>query len=210
VLSSKPLLGYRCMACDRPLPTLDERPGPYIPAGRMPPPVPSGQPAAVGGIEQIKVRALGGLWGPKGSTPQAQGSRDACHPARVPCMSVRLFVATNNLRTFTPLLLLVLPCCRRRCHPAAQGVCRGSPPLPTQGGAGGSCPRCRAIPTSAAPSTGMVRSMGPPLRPCLWVMWGPTCHPGAGGAACPGQRMGAPCRSCPRVAAASTTGRMFV
>lgn len=31
MLSGKPLMGYRCMACDRPLEKLDERPGPYIP-----------------------------------------------------------------------------------------------------------------------------------------------------------------------------------
>lgn len=36
MLSSKPLLGYRCMACDRPLEKLDENPGPYIPTNLMP------------------------------------------------------------------------------------------------------------------------------------------------------------------------------
>ena len=36
MLSSKPLLGYRCMACDRPLEKLDERPGPHIPTNQMP------------------------------------------------------------------------------------------------------------------------------------------------------------------------------
>eukprot|EP00951_Prasinocladus_malaysianus_P024305 scaffold209567_cov45-Prasinocladus_malaysianus.AAC.1 len=36
MLSSKPLLGYRCMACDRPLEKLDERPGPYVPSNQMP------------------------------------------------------------------------------------------------------------------------------------------------------------------------------
>uniref|UniRef100_A0A061R2V6 Flagellar associated protein n=1 Tax=Tetraselmis sp. GSL018 TaxID=582737 RepID=A0A061R2V6_9CHLO len=36
MLSGKPLFGYRCMACDRPLEKLDERPGPYVPANIMP------------------------------------------------------------------------------------------------------------------------------------------------------------------------------
>ena len=36
MLSSKPLLGYRCMACDRPLEKLDEKPGPYVPSNQMP------------------------------------------------------------------------------------------------------------------------------------------------------------------------------
>lgn len=32
MLSGKPLGGYRCMACDRPLEKLDEAPGPYVPS----------------------------------------------------------------------------------------------------------------------------------------------------------------------------------
>jgi len=36
MLSGKPLMGYRCMACDRPLEKLDEKPGPYIPTYQMP------------------------------------------------------------------------------------------------------------------------------------------------------------------------------
>ena len=52
MLSSKPLQGYKCMACDRPIPVLDERPGPYIPANRMPMPLQSG---LVGALEGSKV-----------------------------------------------------------------------------------------------------------------------------------------------------------
>jgi hypothetical protein len=33
MLSSKPLLGLRCMACDRPLDAVDELPGPFVPSG---------------------------------------------------------------------------------------------------------------------------------------------------------------------------------
>jgi hypothetical protein len=33
MLSSKPLLGLRCMACDRPLVAVDELPGPFVPSG---------------------------------------------------------------------------------------------------------------------------------------------------------------------------------
>lgn len=36
MLSSKPLMGYRCMACDRPLGSLEQSPGPYLPTGLMP------------------------------------------------------------------------------------------------------------------------------------------------------------------------------
>jgi hypothetical protein len=36
MLSGKPLGGYRCMACDRPLTTLDARPGPHLPTGQLP------------------------------------------------------------------------------------------------------------------------------------------------------------------------------
>eukprot|EP01025_Chloroclados_australasicus_P049196 TRINITY_DN55944_c0_g1_i1.p1 TRINITY_DN55944_c0_g1~~TRINITY_DN55944_c0_g1_i1.p1 ORF type:complete len:118 (-),score=2.78 TRINITY_DN55944_c0_g1_i1:17-370(-) len=35
MLSSKPLLGYRCMACDRPLEKLDDKTGPFIPHNVM-------------------------------------------------------------------------------------------------------------------------------------------------------------------------------
>ncbi|GAX86215.1 hypothetical protein CEUSTIGMA_g13628.t1 [Chlamydomonas eustigma] len=36
MLSGKPLMGYRCLACDRPLEKLDERSGPYLPSQQMP------------------------------------------------------------------------------------------------------------------------------------------------------------------------------
>ncbi len=36
MLSGKPLLGYRCMACDRPLDKLNDKPGPVIPTAQMP------------------------------------------------------------------------------------------------------------------------------------------------------------------------------
>jgi hypothetical protein len=36
MLSAKPVFGYRCMACDRPLDKLDESPGPYRPQKAMP------------------------------------------------------------------------------------------------------------------------------------------------------------------------------
>jgi hypothetical protein len=36
MLSGKPLGGYRCMACDRPLSTLNARPGPHLPTGQLP------------------------------------------------------------------------------------------------------------------------------------------------------------------------------
>lgn len=49
MLSSKPLAGYRCMACDRPLQGLDERPGPYIPTNVMP--LNRNTPAMVGVVE---------------------------------------------------------------------------------------------------------------------------------------------------------------
>ncbi|KAL6752874.1 hypothetical protein V8C86DRAFT_2739294 [Haematococcus lacustris] len=41
MLAGKALLGYRCMACDRPLERLDEKPGPYIPTYQMPVKVPA-------------------------------------------------------------------------------------------------------------------------------------------------------------------------
>lgn len=37
MLSGRPILGFRCLACDRPLEKLDERPGPYLPTGGMKP-----------------------------------------------------------------------------------------------------------------------------------------------------------------------------
>lgn len=42
MLSGKPLGGYRCMACDRPLGSLDARSGPYLPTGQLPVTLPSG------------------------------------------------------------------------------------------------------------------------------------------------------------------------
>eukprot|EP00879_Flechtneria_rotunda_P012731 GHRR01013295.1.p1 GENE.GHRR01013295.1~~GHRR01013295.1.p1 ORF type:complete len:345 (+),score=158.58 GHRR01013295.1:22-1035(+) len=36
MLAAKPLAGYKCIACDRPLGTLDVNPGPYLPTGQMP------------------------------------------------------------------------------------------------------------------------------------------------------------------------------
>lgn len=47
MLSGKPLGGYRCMACDRPLATLDSRPGPHLPTGQLPVSLSSGAEAAV-------------------------------------------------------------------------------------------------------------------------------------------------------------------
>lgn len=47
MLSGKPLGGYRCMACDRPLVALDSRPGPYLPTGQLPVSLPSGAEVAV-------------------------------------------------------------------------------------------------------------------------------------------------------------------
>jgi hypothetical protein len=35
MLSGKPLMGYRCLACDRPLEKLDERSGPYLPSQQV-------------------------------------------------------------------------------------------------------------------------------------------------------------------------------
>jgi hypothetical protein len=35
MLSGRPILGYRCLACDRPLESLDERPGPHIPTHQL-------------------------------------------------------------------------------------------------------------------------------------------------------------------------------
>ncbi len=35
MLSGKPLMGYRCLACDRPLEKLDEKPGPYLPTHQV-------------------------------------------------------------------------------------------------------------------------------------------------------------------------------
>ncbi|KAF5836751.1 hypothetical protein DUNSADRAFT_5441 [Dunaliella salina] len=42
MLAGKPIMGYRCMACDRPLEKLDDRPGPYIPTAQMPLKMPPG------------------------------------------------------------------------------------------------------------------------------------------------------------------------
>mmetsp|Transcript_28874 Transcript_28874/g.63614 ORF Transcript_28874/g.63614 Transcript_28874/m.63614 type:complete len:1064 (-) Transcript_28874:692-3883(-) len=41
MLAGRPVGGYRCLACDRPLEKLDERPGPYIPTYQMPVKVPA-------------------------------------------------------------------------------------------------------------------------------------------------------------------------
>lgn len=35
MLSTKPVLGYKCMACDRPLDRLDQTPGPYLPTKKL-------------------------------------------------------------------------------------------------------------------------------------------------------------------------------
>lgn len=48
MLSGKPLGGYRCMACDRPLAALDARPGPYLPTGQLPVSLASGADVAAG------------------------------------------------------------------------------------------------------------------------------------------------------------------
>eukprot|EP00803_Ostreobium_quekettii_P001616 evm.model.scf_224.6 EVM.evm.TU.scf_224.6 scf_224:58567-59118(+) len=37
MLSAKPLMGYKCMACDRPLEKLDLKPGPHIPHNKLVP-----------------------------------------------------------------------------------------------------------------------------------------------------------------------------
>eukprot|EP00878_Enallax_costatus_P029505 GHUV01031999.1.p1 GENE.GHUV01031999.1~~GHUV01031999.1.p1 ORF type:complete len:325 (+),score=131.41 GHUV01031999.1:198-1172(+) len=50
MLAAKPLAGYRCMACDRPLGSLDPSPGPYLPSGQMPLPVPADMPASAGKV----------------------------------------------------------------------------------------------------------------------------------------------------------------
>ncbi len=36
MLAARPIQGYRCMACDRPLDTLDTLPGPHIPTAQLP------------------------------------------------------------------------------------------------------------------------------------------------------------------------------
>lgn len=60
MLSGKPLGGYRCLGCDRPLGALAERSGPHIPGGLLPVSVASGAEAAVGayaaGAAPSKVR----------------------------------------------------------------------------------------------------------------------------------------------------------
>lgn len=48
MLASKPLAGYRCMACDRPLGSLDASPGPFLPTGALPVTLPSGADLAAG------------------------------------------------------------------------------------------------------------------------------------------------------------------
>lgn len=53
MLSGKPLGGYRCMACDRPLTTLDSRPGPYLPSGQLPVSLASGAEMAAGGAAAL-------------------------------------------------------------------------------------------------------------------------------------------------------------
>lgn len=35
MLSAKPIMGYKCMACDRPLDKLDKSPGPYLPTHQL-------------------------------------------------------------------------------------------------------------------------------------------------------------------------------
>lgn len=57
MLSGKPLGGYRCMACDRPLAALDARPGPHLPTGQLPVSTTSGAELAGGaGAALGKVR----------------------------------------------------------------------------------------------------------------------------------------------------------
>jgi hypothetical protein len=57
MLSGKPLGGYRCMACDRPLAALDSRPGPYLPTGQLPVSLASGAEVAVAAGQALgKVR----------------------------------------------------------------------------------------------------------------------------------------------------------
>ncbi len=53
MLSGKLLGGYRCMACDRPLQRLDERPGPYVPGYAMLPPPPATAATATPGVLQL-------------------------------------------------------------------------------------------------------------------------------------------------------------
>lgn len=69
MLSGKPLGGYRCMACDRPLSALDARPGPHLPTGQLPVSLASGAEVAAGGgvalgkvcwVADVRERAMRG------------------------------------------------------------------------------------------------------------------------------------------------------
>ncbi len=101
MLSSRPaVLGYRCMACDRPLAALAEAAGPWVPGGAMPPPLPlppawgewdgeaaagrarsPAPPGGGGGAAAMRRRtdgALGASWDggqlPPGSPPRPPGT----------------------------------------------------------------------------------------------------------------------------------------
>ncbi|GLC35979.1 hypothetical protein PLESTB_000525600 [Pleodorina starrii] len=47
MLAARPITGYRCMACDRPLDQLDVSPGPHVPTQQLPVRVPAGSDATV-------------------------------------------------------------------------------------------------------------------------------------------------------------------
>lgn len=59
VLAGKPLGGYRCMACDRPLEKLDEAPGPYVPQNIFP----DGAPRLVLVLLRPAAALSANLWG---------------------------------------------------------------------------------------------------------------------------------------------------
>lgn len=83
MLSGKPLGGYRCMACDRPLAALDSRPGPHLPTGQLPVSLASGaEVVAAGGQTLGKVSKwhVGQGW----DTWHVTGSRCIRLEARAP------------------------------------------------------------------------------------------------------------------------------
>ncbi|KXZ56431.1 hypothetical protein GPECTOR_1g384 [Gonium pectorale] len=69
MLAGRPITGYRCMACDRPLDQLDNQPGPYIPTQQLPVRVPAMAPVA----DAIRPQARSGRGDPL--SPQTSSQR---------------------------------------------------------------------------------------------------------------------------------------
>lgn len=147
MLSSRPaVMGYRCMACDRPLAGLAEKAGPWVPTGLMPAPTPSQPPWEV-------------YSGPPGVTSGADGT------AALPGRAASPQAGAQRRRTdgASPP-----PVGRGSCEGAVGGPAAGGPAgggvRGPQGWFAGAGPNGRGPPAAELPGA----VMGPQLPPGGW------------------------------------------